>query len=380
MEYSFTYDELLSAFDDCLKHKKNTIGAKEFCVNKIENLLLLTDEINTHTYEIGISKAFIITDPKIREVFAAAFRDRIVHHLVIRELEPYFEKYFIEDTFSCLKNRGTLHGVERLSALLDEKSVHYTKQYYIAKLDYQSFFMSIDKWLLYKRLDKFIVQHYPNNRKKECLRWLCKLIVLNHPEENCIKTHNPSLWKKLPKNKSLFYVGKNKGLAIGNLTSQMFANFYLTPFDHYVKYTLKLDIVRYADDFVVGHENLEYLKSCIPRMREFASKYLLLTIHPNKLYIQECSKGVTFIGAVIKKNRIYCGGRSICKLHNKIAMSYYRYDESKLDTFVSSINSYFGLMRHYKTYKIRKKFIKKHLSKWTPYIIIGKSYKKINKK
>lgn len=103
MDYSFTYAEVVAAFDDCLKHKKNTKGAKDFCLNKISNLLDLTDEINSRTYKIGTSQAFIITDPKVREVFAAAFRDRIVHHLIIRELEPYFERYFIGTTFSCMK-------------------------------------------------------------------------------------------------------------------------------------------------------------------------------------------------------------------------------------------------------------------------------------
>ena len=165
MDYSFTYDEVFTAFDDCLKHKKSTIGAKEFCVDKVTNLFKLTDEINSYTYEIGVSKAFIITDPKVREVFAADFRDRIVHHLVIRELEPYFESYFIANTFSCLKGRGTLHGVQKLSSILGEESKHYTKPYYIAKLDYQSFFMTIDKQLLCERLDSFIIQNYPENRK-----------------------------------------------------------------------------------------------------------------------------------------------------------------------------------------------------------------------
>ncbi|MBP3278739.1 MAG: hypothetical protein J6M44_07270, partial [Butyrivibrio sp.] len=284
MEYSFTYNEVYLAFTDCLKNKKNTSGAKEFCVDKVSNILRLTDEINLRTYSIGVSKAFIITDPKVREVFAADFRDRIIHHLVIRELEPYFERYFISTTFSCLKGRGTLHGVQRLASLMDERSRHYTKPYYIAKLDYQAFFMSIDKMLLYRRLDEFIVQKYPDNRKKECIRWLCKMIVLHHPEDNCKRVGNISLWGRLPKNKSLFHVGKDKGLAIGNLTSQMFANFYLTPFDYFVILVLGLDIVRYADDFVVGHEDLEYLKSCIPLTRKFAEDNLLLTIHPDKLY------------------------------------------------------------------------------------------------
>lgn len=237
--------------------------------------------------------------------------------------------------------------------------------------------MTIDKQLLYRRLDNFILDYYPNNRKKDCLRRLCKMIILHHPENNCIKVGNVSLWKHLPKSKSLFHVGKNKGLAIGNLTSQMFANFYLTPFDYYCE-SLGLIIVRYADDFVIGHENLEYLKSCIPLLKEFANKELLLTIHPDKLYIQECSKGVVFVGAIIKQNRIYCGHRAISKMYEKIISKYSEYKEENLEKFISSINSYLGLMRHYKSYKIRKRFIMNHIKEWLPYITIGKNYQKLN--
>lgn len=180
MGCSFTYDEVSAAFDDCLKHKKHTLGAKEFLLDKVSNLILLTDEINSRTYKIGISQAFVITDPKIREVFAANFRDRIIHHLIVRELEPYFEKYFIKDTYSCMKGRGTLYGVLELSKQIEYYSNDYSTPFYLLKLDYQSFFMSIDKELLRKRLDDFIVEHYPNNRKKECLRWLCELVVMHH--------------------------------------------------------------------------------------------------------------------------------------------------------------------------------------------------------
>lgn len=379
MDYSFTYDEVFRAFNDCLRHKKNSRGAKDFCIDKVNNLFELTEEINSYTYKIGISSAFVITDPKVREVFAADFRDRIVHHLVINELEPYFEQYFIAETFSCLKGRGTLHGVEKLASVIEEKSEHYSKDYYIAKLDYQAFFMSIDKLLLAGRLDQFIVDNYPENRKKNCLRWLCKEIVLHHPENNCIKTGNLSLWEKLPFSKSLFYVGKNKGLAIGNLTSQMFANFYLTPFDYYVKYSLKLDIVRYADDFVVGHTDLEYLKSCIPKMKEFASTSLLLTIHPDKLYIQNCIHGTSFIGAFIKPNRIYCGNRAVSKMYDKIVSTYSTYNEDIVDSFISSLNSYLGLMRHYKSYKIRKRFLQYNIKVWLKSVCIGKSYLKVTR-
>lgn len=380
MEYAFTYDEVSKAFDECLKHKKNTKGAKEFLLNKVSNLILLTDEINSRTYTIGISEAFVITDPKIREVFAANFRDRIIHHLVVRELEPYFEKYFIKDTYSCMKGRGTLHGVQALEKKIREYSENYTKPLYLLKMDYMSFFMSIDKALLRDRLDAFIVENYPDNRKKECLRWLCSLIVMHHPEENCIKKGSPRLWKKLPKHKNLFYVPKTKGLAIGNLTSQMFANFYLTPMDWFIIMVLKLLFhVRYADDFVDGHDDLEYLKKCIPLIKGFAETNLLLTIHPDKIYIQECHKGVQFVGANIKPFRIYCGNRALSKFFKALNVKYFNYDEKLLDAYVSSVNSYLGLTRHYKTYKIRKKYLNEYTRDWKKSITINKGYTKINK-
>ena len=378
MDYGFTYNEIFSAFEDCLRNKKSTQGAKEFCMNKVDNLINLTDEINNKTYAIGTSRAFVITDPKLREVFAADFRDRIVHHLVIRELEPHFENYFIKDTYSCMKGRGTLHGVQRLATLIEEKSNSYTTPYYIAKLDYKAFFMSIDKQLLCKRLLEFIELVYPENRKKPYLLWLCELIVLHHPEDNCKRVGNISLWGRLSPDKSLFKVGKDKGLAIGNLTSQMFANFYLTPVDYYIIYVLGLDLVRYADDFVIGHSNLEYLKYCIPIIRAFALTEVKLVIHPDKLYMQECNKGITFIGGVIRPHRIYCGNRAVGKLYNRISTRFPVFNQQDLQDFMSSMNSYLGLMRHYKTYKIRREVLKNHIKSWLPYIIIGKNYLKVN--
>lgn len=368
MEYSFTYGEVFSAFEDCLKHKKNSIGAMEFRVDEIDNLIDLTDEINSFTYQISTSDAFMICDPKIREVFAAKFRDRIVHHLVILELKPYFEQYFIPYTFSCMEGRGVLAGVKTLAREIDLHSKHYQSPFYIAKLDFKAFFVSIDKYLLWRRLDDFIVSNYPDNRKKLCLRFLCRLIVLHHPERDCVKRGNPKLWGKLPPYKSMFVVGKNnKGLAIGNLTSQMFANFYLTPLDYFITEVLGLELhVRYADDFVIGHHDLEYLKKCIPIIRGFAEKILNLTIHPDKLYIQECHKGVQFIGAIIKPNRIYCSNRSIAKFQNKIN------NAEVNEHLVASINSYLGLMGHYSTYHIRKKMIQ-HL----PNLEFGRGYRKV---
>lgn len=368
MDYSFTYGEVFAAFEDCLKHKKNSIGAVEFMIDEVDNLIDLTDEINSFTYQISTSDAFMISDPKIREVFAAKFKDRIVHHLVILELKPLFEQYFIPNTFACMEGRGVLAGVKTLAEEIDLHSKHYSEPFYIAKLDFKAFFTSIDKYLLWRRLDDFIVKNYPENRKKLCLRFLCRQIVLHHPERDCVRRGNLSLWGKLPPYKSLFVTGLvNKGLAIGNLTSQMFANFYLTPLDYYITETLGLELhIRYADDFIIGHHDLEYLKKCIPLIRDFAEKNLFLTIHPDKLYMQECHKGVQFIGAIVKPKRIYCSNRSIAKFYSKLK------DIKIIDEHaISAINSYLGLMMHYSTYHIRKKLIQN-----LP-VVIGKGYRKV---
>jgi len=370
--YSFTYNEVFNAFEDCLKHKKNTSGAVKFCVNKVDNLIRLTNEINNKTYSISKSTAFMIEDPKIREIFAADFRDRIVHHLVIIELYPLFEKFFIKNTFACMKNRGILSGVKTLYNEVKDKSNNYTTPLYLVKLDFKAFFLSIDKYLLYESLDDFIVFNYPNNRKKESLRWLCKIIILHNPQENCIKTGNLKLWSKLPDYKSLFKVPNSKGLAIGNLTSQLFANFYLTFYDKFIINHIKpLLYVRYADDSILGFNDILYAKQSIHTIKYWVIHNLLISIHSNKTYIQECHKGITFIGGVVKPNRVYCSNKSVCKFYKKL----HSISNKKEEKVMTSINSYLGLFKHYKTYKIRKKYIK-NLTQFK----IGKNYYKINKK
>ena len=374
--YSFSYEEVFKAYEDCLRHKRNSPNAIKFMLNSNENVIQLCDELNNYSYEIGQSIVFIITYPKCREVFAADFKDRIVHHLVINELMPYFEDYFIKESFSCMKGRGTLYGVKTMAKYMQECSNDYTIPTYILKMDMQSFFMTIDKELLSEFLDDFIVYNYPNNRKKECLRWLCRKIIMHHPEHNCIRQCNIEKWNLLEKGKSLFDTEEGKGLAIGNLTSQMFANFFMTLLDYYIKYALGFKYYgRYVDDFLLYHNDKEY----IPKIKSYAKNVLKLNVHPNKIYMQEVKHGVKFIGADIMPNRIYCGNRTIGEFYNKLLTKYRHYDENKLEEFVSSVNSYLGYMKHYSTYNMRKEVFNSDLMKeWKDYIIIDKNLLKIN--
>lgn len=381
--YCFSYGEVFEAYEDCIKNKRNTSNAREFEIDYIEKVTRLCDDINDGTYEIGKSIAFVVTFPVYREVFAADFRNRIVHHLVIKELMPYFEKYFIKESFSCMEGKGVLYGVKTMFEYIKECTENYTKDAWILKMDIKSFFMSINKQLLADMIDDFIVEYYENDRKKEKLRELCKQIVLHHPELNCEKRGDKSLWAKLDPNKSLFNVGYERGLPIGNLTSQILANFFLTKLDRFIKETLGFKYYgRYVDDFMIVSSDKEKLKSSVDKIIEFAQRELKLTIHPNKRYFQHYTKGVQFIGSVINPNRIYVLNRTKGSLYYKLRNLFNNPDEKRLDKLIMTVNSYIGYMKHYNTYNIRKFFLNNSglLDKWKDLIIIDEKYEKINRK
>ena len=191
----------------------------------------------------------------------------------------------------------------------------------------------------------------------------------------------------MPKNKSLFHSPLNCGLPIGNLTSQVFANFYMHLFDKFVTSELGLKYYgRYVDDFIIVHSNKDYLKSLIPQLSNFLLSSLHLTLHPKKIYLQHYSKGVKFLGTVIKPSRIYIANRTkgnffnAIKKNNQIVRNC-KPSKTQKDTFLSSVNSYLGIMKHYQTYKIRKKILKKYLSGyWLNHFYISSGYQKLVKK
>ena len=108
------YDDVFEAYYNCLKNKRKSAGAVKYFQGFEEDLIKLTDEINSRQYKPSISTAFIVREPVRREIFAACFRDRIIHHYIIIRLEPLFEKFFTERTFNCRKEKGVLYGLEML--------------------------------------------------------------------------------------------------------------------------------------------------------------------------------------------------------------------------------------------------------------------------
>ncbi len=355
--------ELFEAYFDCRKNKRNTANALAFEINYESNLVQLCQDINNGTYKIGRSIAFIVDKPVKREIFAADFRDRVVHHFIIKKINHLFEKQFIYDSYSCRVGKGTHLGIKRIDKFIRKCSKNYTTDCYVLKLDILAFFMHINKNMLFQKLEKFINKKY-NKPDKTLILHLCKQIIYNEPTKNCIIKGKRTNWDNFPNTKSLFHAKENTGLPIGNLTSQIFANFYMDTFDHYIKHDLKIKFYgRYVDDFVIVHENKEYLKTLLPKISFFLQTDLKLTLHPRKIHLQHYKKGILFLGNVIMPNRIYTRNRTIGNFYNSIAKwnilirKNKKLTREELSKFQSSINSYLGIMKHYKTYKIRKQML-----------------------
>ena len=145
----FTFEKLYRAYLDCRKTKRKTINALKFEMNLERNLFQLQKELQNKTYRPGRSICFAVTNPCPREIFAAGFKDRVIHHLLVREVEEIGEKSFIFDTFSCRKNKGTHSAVERLKYFIRKTTKNYRREAFYLKLDISGFFMAISHDILY---------------------------------------------------------------------------------------------------------------------------------------------------------------------------------------------------------------------------------------
>jgi retron-type reverse transcriptase len=337
-------EEIFQAYYECRKHKRNRSGAMQFEVDLEKNLVDLWQEINNGTWEPKPSTVFIVHKPVTREIFAAAFRDRIIHHLVISKLNPLFEKSFIHDSYSCRLRKGTHFGINRAQHFIRQCSQNNTIRAWILKIDIRGYFMSIDRNILHTKLTFFIDNQY-QAPDKELIKELCRIIIFNDPTKDCIR-HSPlQAWSGLPPDKSLFSSKNNCGLPIGNLTSQIFANFYLNEFDHYIKKQCGIAYYgRYVDDCIIIHNSRHFLKKLIPQLH----RYLL-----------------THLGLLLL-------------LAYKAIATDHKPDKVETSAFISSVNSYLGIMKHYKTYKKRKIILQNQISPfWHKHITLALGYGKI---
>lgn len=364
------FETILEAYFDCRKRKRSTVGATEFELDYVHNLVELMNEVNSRQYKIGKSICFVVRYPRYREVFAGEFRDRIIHHYIALRLEPLFEQIFCDRTYNCRKGKGQLAGVTQLAEDIREESENYTKDAYVMKVDLKGFFMSVIKSKLAKMVDDFIIGHYEGDDKED-LRWLCNLVVMHRPELNCERRSPLWMWNFIPREKSLFTNGEDRGIAIGNLFAQLFANFLLNVIDW------KIDAVcvrhnRYVDDISFVSKDKEKLLSIVPMLRTELGK-LGLRLNEKKFYLQHYSKGVQFTGAVIKPGRIYVANHTISSFAIAVERLGKAAEMGMIDDIkknIASVNSYLGIMTHYNEYATKRRIMAKLPPKFYEYCYI----------
>ena len=326
----FSGDEVVTAYRDCRRTKRNSISALAFEANLERNLVNLHDELANGSYVPGRSKCFIITHPKPREVWAADFPDRVVQHMIYNRIGPRFERSFIADSCACIKGRGTLYAARRLEAKIRSITENWSRPAHYLKCDVANFFVSIPKPLL---LDLFL-----RKIPEPPWRWLTEVVLMHDPRENFDYLGNPALMDLVPPHKRLLEQRPHFGLAIGNLISQFAANVLLDVLDQFVKHALRVrHYIRYVDDFIFLDESPARLNEILAKVTAFLPQYLGIDLNPHKTILQPIERGVDFVGQVIKP---WC--RSTRKRTRKEALR--RVAAAPADEFLQVANSYFGLL------------------------------------
>ncbi|OGZ79527.1 MAG: hypothetical protein A2358_03640 [Candidatus Staskawiczbacteria bacterium RIFOXYB1_FULL_37_44] len=385
MNEIFTFEKMYKAYLDCRKTKRNTINALKFEYNLERNIYQLQKELETKTYKPGRSICFVAKEPSLREIFAASFRDRVVHHLLIREINKIGEKTLIFDTFSCRKSKGTHAAVARLKNFIKKATENYKKEAFYIQLDISGFFMAINHNILYKIFEKMILKQKKTNHWKNDMLWLAKNIIFHKPTENYIIKSPPSLFDLIPKRKSLFGAKENKGLPIGNYSSQFFANLYLNELDQFVKRNLECEYyVRYVDDFIVLNKNRSAFINFENKINNFLQKELDLELNFKKTKFCPISKGIEFLGYFIKPGYVLVKQSVVKRFKNKlnnvipsltgnphslVGVDFrpyrtfgFRGNDKSIQSVLATINSYYGHFRYAFSFNLRKAIFQKHLS------------------
>ncbi len=268
------FDNLIIAARKARKGKQFHINVASFEFQLEKNLLQLHEELRAKSYLPGPYRSFMISDPKERMISAAPYRDRVVHHALMNITAPLFERTFIHDTYANREGKGTHLAIERYQ--------YFASRFpYVLKCDIRKFFPSIDHQILKQEIRWKIA--CPDTL------WLCDLIIDNsNPQEL-----HPAYFT----GDNLFSpINRRKGLPIGNLTSQWWANVYLNRFDHYIKEHLRIrGYIRYVDDFVVFGHSREKLTCQKQTIIQYLDK-LKLYLHPYKTQIYDVHAGIPFLG------------------------------------------------------------------------------------
>jgi len=335
---------------ECRRNKRNSTNALHFEFNAEENVLRLEKELKEKSYRPSRSILFAASKPKLREIFAADFRDRVVHHVLIDSLNEIWEPVFIHDSYACRQNKGTHAAVDRLQTFLRKVTSNGNLRAHYLQLDIKDFFMSINKQILFELIKRRVAD-------SEIL-WLAGATIFADCTKSYYKRGDVNLLDHIPENKSLFGKNNERGLPIGNLTSQFFANVYLNELDQFVKHTLKANYyIRYVDDFVILSRDINELEEFRLKISKFIESKLLLQLHPKRQKLRAVSDGIDFLGYIVRQDYILVRRRVVNNLKRKIK-EFRRQRVRSYKQLRNTMASYMGHFKHANVYHLIKKFSK----------------------
>jgi len=327
-EKIISLENLFAAWDAFKSDKRNRYDVQVFERNLEENIFELHGDLKAKKYKHGAYSGFWIRDPKPRHIHKATVRDRVLHHAIFNILNPIFEPTFIAHSFSCRIGKGTHKGIKALKQNANKISRNGYKNIFALKCDIKKFFNSVDHEVLLKILGEKI--------KDTDAIWLLTKIVRSF----------------ISKDANVF---EHKGLPIGNLTSQLFANVYMNEFDQFMKHEIKArHYLRYTDDFVVISDSKEYLEKLISPISQFLKAKLGLRLHPNKVTVRKFHQGIDFLGYVILPHYQQIRTKTKKRIFNKLFQRIIKQKRGLIssETLEQSLQSYLGVLSHANTYKL----------------------------
>ncbi len=353
----FSFENIYRQYLLCRKNKRNTVNALRFESRHEKNLLALKHALENRTYRPSRSVCFIATRPKLREIFAADFKDRIVHHILVDYLERIWEPVFIHDSYACRKDKGVHKGVLRLQQFVRKATSNGTRPAFYIQLDIKNYFMSIDKEILFSLISSRV--------KDEDILWLARVLIFHDCTKNYSFKGDPRLLKSIPPHKTLFHTPKNKGLPIGNLNSQFFANVYLNGLDQFIKHRLKCRYyLRYCDDFVLVSQDRNQLLKWREDIVQYLRHELKLELNQKRQRLQPVTNGIDFLGYVTRNDYLLVRRRVVNNLRSRLRKyeallvkqgHYFRrylFDEDILDKLTATLSSYLGHFKMANTYSL----------------------------
>ncbi len=271
-------------------------------------------------------------DPKTRKISKSAFRDRIIHHALIKIIEPIFDKTFIYDSCANRVRKGTLFAVKRFDLFKRKVTCNLRKEAFCLKADIKHYFQEVNHEILIELIKRKVLD--------EKVIWLVERILNNLPIGQ--------IGGAKPK----------RGMPLGNLTSQFFANVYLNELDYFVKHKLKAKYyIRYVDDFVILHNSKEQLEKWKSEINRFLKEELKLELHTQKSKIISISRGIDFVGFRNFWHYRLLRRRNIRKMNFKV--DEYKQDKMPKEKLLESFQGWNAYARWANSYKLRKEVLKK---------------------